>query len=170
MELGNGSRCAFTVRMDEQPDSHDRHLTSEQRENISAHLQGSTTGPVLLTAVASDKEAVCYQGEIASVLEDVGCEVKIDNAKEKASVPEIPKGVEMTIKERTVRPIHAHRIIGAFRRAGVAIAARINARRRKNNTVYIAVGPNDGQTPTPQTIRPALLEKWRLKFAQGWFR
>ncbi len=82
-----------------------------------------------MTASASDKEAVGYQGEIASVLEDMGCEVEIDNAKTKASVQEIPTGVEMIIKEETVRPVHASRIVRAFRRAGVVIATRINAMR-----------------------------------------
>ena len=65
----------------------ERHLTVEQREDISAGLQDSATGPVSMTAAASDKEAVCYQGEIASVLEDMGCEVEIDNAKEKGACP-----------------------------------------------------------------------------------
>ena len=110
-----------------------------------------------MTAAASDKEAVCYEGEIASVLEDTGCKVEIDNAERKAPEQETLKGVEMTIAEATVRPIHASRIVRAFRHAGVAIATRINARRRKNDTLYITVGPNDapstkaGQNNTPAT-------------------
>ena len=155
----------------------ERHLTSEQREDISAGLQDSVTGPVSMTAAASDKEAVCYQGEIASVLEDMGCEVEIDNAKRKAPAQEIPTGVEMTIKEETVRPIHASRIVRAFRRAGVVIATRINARRRKNDTLYITVGPNDAPALVPPTIPTAatwqwkslatLFAKWKMKFALG---
>lgn len=44
-----------------------RHLTVEQREDISTELQDSIRGPVSITAAASDGEAVCYQGEIAKV-------------------------------------------------------------------------------------------------------
>ncbi len=130
-----------------------------------------------MSAAASDKEAVCYQGEIASVLEDMGCEVEIDNAKKKTPAQEIPTGVEMTIKEETVRPIHAYRIVRAFRRAGVAIATRINSRRRKNDTLYITVGSNDAPALVTPTIPKAatcqgkcpvtLLAKWKMKFALG---
>ena len=126
------------------------------------------TGPVSITAAAADNEAVCYQSEIASVLENVGCEVKIDNARGKASVQEIPKGVEMTIKEETVRPMHASRIVRAFRRAGVAIATRINAKRRKNDTLYITVGPNDAPALGPRAIQPATPWKWK-SLGSLWF-
>lgn len=138
-----------------------RHISLEQREDISADLQDSMTGPVSITAPASDKEAVCYQGEIASVLEDMGCEVEIDNAKRKAPGQEIPTGVEMAIKEETVRPIHASRIVRAFRHAGVVIATTINARRRKNNTLYITVGPNGAPALVPPTIPTAATWQWK---------
>jgi hypothetical protein len=152
-----------------------RHLSFEQREDISAGLEDSMTGPpVSMTSAASDKEAVCYQGEIASVLEEMGCKVEIDNAKRKAPEQEIPAGVEMTIKENTVRPIHANRILRAFRRAGVVIATRINARRRRNNTLYITVGSSEAAAPVSPIIRTAptwrwkslaaLLTKWRMKW------
>jgi hypothetical protein len=139
----------------------DRHLTSEQREDISTGLQDSATGPVSITAPASDKEAVVYQGEIASVLEDMGCEVTIANAKTAASVQEIPTGVEMTIKEETVRPVHASRIVRAFRRAGVVIATKINARRRQNDTLYITVGSSDSPGVLPAATPDA--PKWPWK-------
>jgi hypothetical protein len=120
-----------------------RHLTVVQRKDISTDLQDSATGPVTMTADAFDREAVCYEGEIANVLEDTGFKVEVDNAKKKASEQEIPKGLEMTISDKTVRPVHASGIVRAFRRAGIAIATRINAKRRKNDTLYITVGPND---------------------------
>jgi len=131
--------------MEEQQEASDaRHLTSHQREDILGDLEGSTAGPpVSIVAAASDKEAVGYQGEIASVLQDMGCKVEIDNVKANPPAEAIPTGVEMTIKEETVRPIHAHRIMCAFRRAGVAIITRINPRRGKNDTLYITVGAND---------------------------
>ena len=47
-----------------------RHLTVVQREDISTGLQESMesmTGPVSITAAASDREAVGYEGEIANV-------------------------------------------------------------------------------------------------------
>ena len=138
----------------------DRHLTSEQREEISADLEGSATGPVSMAAPASDKEAVGYEGEIASVLKDMGCAVEIDNAKSKASAREIPAGVELTIKEETVRPIHASSIVLAFRRAGLVLATRINAMRKQNDTLYITVGANDGAALVPPTIRTSA---WRWK-------
>lgn len=133
----------------QQQSSGERHLTTEQREEISAGVDEAVTGPVSMTAAPSDKEAVCYQGEIASVLEDMGCEVEIDNPTKTASVPELPKGVELTIKETTIRPIHAFRILRAFRRAGVAIATRINGRRGKNDTLYITVGANQDPNSVP---------------------
>jgi hypothetical protein len=46
-----------------------RHLTVGQREDISTELQDSMEGPVSITAAASDREAICYQGEIANVVE-----------------------------------------------------------------------------------------------------
>lgn len=138
-----------------------RHLTMEQREGISAGLQNSVAGPVSITAPASDQEAIGYQGEIASVLKDVGCEVEIDNAKKNASALEVLPGVEMTIKEETVRPMHASRIVRAFRRAGVVIATRINARRRNNDTLYITVGANDAPALVSPTILPAATWQWR---------
>jgi hypothetical protein len=139
----------------------DRHLTLEQREDISARLQDSATGPVSMTAPASNQEAVAYEGEIASVLEDMGCEVIIANEKTTSSVQEIPTGVEMTIKEETVRPIHASRIVRAFRRAGVVIATKINARRCKNDTLYITVGANDAAAVLPVAVSDA--HRWHWK-------
>ena len=129
----------------EQDLSDGRHLTMAQREDIVGDLEGLTAGPpVTMAAEASDKEAVRYEGEIASVLEDMGCEVKIDNVKTNTPPQAtMPAGVEVTIKENTVRPIHSNRIIRAFRRAGVAISTRINSGRLKNNTLYITVGAND---------------------------
>jgi hypothetical protein len=120
-----------------------RHLTVTQRKDISTDLQDSTTGPVTMIADVSDREAVCYEGEIANVLEDTGFKVEVDNAGKKAPEQEAAKGLEMTISDKTVRPMHATGIVRAFRRAGVAIATRINAKRRKNNTLYITVGSND---------------------------
>jgi len=156
---------------------HGRHLTLGQREDISTELQDSMIGPVSIRAAASDQEAVCYQGEIANVLEDGGFTVEIDNAKGKPSAQQIPTGIEMTVKEETVRPIHAYRIVRAFRSAGVAIATRINGKRQKNDTLYITVGPNDTPGVVPLTTRTAtkwrskvrrsLLEKWKTKFACG---
>jgi hypothetical protein len=139
----------------------ERHLTSAQREDISVGLRDSVTGPVSMTAAASDKEAVRYQGEIASVLEDLGCAVEINNARKKAPAEERQTGVEMTIKEETVRPIHASRIVRAFRHAGVVIATTINARRRKNDTLYITVGPNDAPALVPSTISTAATWQWK---------
>jgi hypothetical protein len=150
-----------------------RHLTSEQREDISTDLQDSITGAVSMTAAASDKEAVGFAGEMASVLEDSGFKVKIDNAKRRSPEQKIPAGVEMTISDETIRPRHAYRIVQAFRRAGVAIATRINARRRKNNTLYITVGSNDASVLVSPIIRTATtwqwrsLAKWKAKFAFG---
>jgi hypothetical protein len=144
----------------------ERHLTSEQREGISTGLQDSTAGPVSMTATASDKEAVCYQGEIAEVLEEIGCEVEIDNAKGKAPAEAIPTGVEMIIKEETVRPVHASRIVRAFRRAGVVIATRINARRRKNDTLYITVGPREAPALVPPTAPAGTMWHWKSMAAR----
>jgi len=130
-----------------------------------------------MTATTSDREAVCYEGEIANVLEDKGFEVEIDNAKRKPSEEQIPTGVEMTVKDKTVRPVHAYRIVRAFRNAGVAIATRINGKRRNNDTLYITVGPNAAPALVPLTTRTAakwqskvlrtLVEKWKMKFASG---
>jgi hypothetical protein len=152
-----------------------RHLTSEQLGDISNSLQDSITGPVSMTATASDKEAVCYEGEIAKVLKDTGFKVEIDNMKKESSEREGPTGLQMTIKEDTVRPIHASRIVRAFRSAGVAIATRINGSRRKNNTLYIEVGPKG--TPSPSATQTAaewqsrvartVLGKWKAKFSSG---
>jgi hypothetical protein len=154
-----------------------RHLTVEQREDISTELLDSMIGPVSITAAASDREAVCYESEIANVLENTGFKVEIDNAKRKLSARQIPAGIEMTVKEETVRPVHAYRIVRAFRRAGVAIATGINGKRRKNNTHYITVGPNAAPGLVSLTTRTAakwqlkvlrsLLEKWKMKFASG---
>ena len=154
-----------------------RHLTVVQREDISTGLQESMesmTGPVSITAASSDKEAVCYEREIANVLEDTGFSVEIDNAKRKSPEQKIPKGVEMTVADKTIRPIHAYWIVRAFRHAGVEIATRINARRRKNNTLYITVGSNRAPALVRPTIRSAatlqskslatLFEKWKMKF------
>jgi hypothetical protein len=154
--------------------SRDRHLTCRQREDISTNLQDSVAGPVSMTAAASDHEAVHYEDEIANVLEETGFEVEIDNAKRKSPEQEIPTGVEMAVKDETVQPVHAYRIVRAFRAAGVAIATRINARRRKNDTLYITVGPKGSNAlvaPTTSTaatwqskVRATLLEKWKIKF------
>ena len=71
---------------------HERHLTVEQRKDISTELQYSTTGPVSITAAASDREAVSYEGEIANLLEDMGFPVEIDNAKRKPPAQQLPCG------------------------------------------------------------------------------
>jgi hypothetical protein len=153
-----------------------RHLTCHQREDISTGLEDSVTGPVSMTASASDTEAVCYEDEIANVLEETGFEVEIDNANRKPG-QQIPTGVEMTVKDETIRPVHAYRIVQAFRRAGVAIATRINGKRRSNNTLYITVGLNAAPalvTPTTRTaakwqakVLQTLREKWKTKFTSG---
>lgn len=108
-----------------------------------------------MTAAASDKEAVHYQAEIADVLEGTGFDVNIDNAKTEVSGQQLPKGVEMAVKDRTVRSVHAYWIVSAFRSAGVAIATRINAERRKNDTLYITVGPNAAPAAAPPAIAAA---------------
>jgi len=154
-----------------------RHLTVKQRGDISTELQDSMTGPVSMTAAASDREAVCYEGEIANVLEDTGFKVEIDNATPKQSAEKVPTGIEMTVKEETVRPIHAYRVVRAFRSAGVAIATRINGKQKKNDTLYITVGPNSAPGLAPPItgkaakwrlgVRQTLLEKWKGKFASG---
>ena len=130
-----------------------------------------------MMAAASDSEAVAYEREIANVLEDTGFPVEIDNAKRNPSAQRIPMGLEMTVKEKTVRPIHAYRIVRAFRGAGVAIATRINGKRQKNDTLYITVGPDDAPGLVPVItgtaakwrwrVRQTLLKKWKGKFASG---
>jgi hypothetical protein len=130
-----------------------------------------------MTAAASDREAVCYEGEIANVLEETGFEVEIDNPKTTPSQEQLPAGVEMTVKDTAIRPIHAYRIVSAFRRAGVAIATRINGARRKNDTLYITVGPDGAPAlvaPTIETaatwqskVRATLRQKWKRKFGLG---
>lgn len=157
--------------------SHERHLTVEQRKDILTELQYSTIGPVSMTAAASDREAVGYEGEIANVLEDTGFPVEIDNAKRKPSAQQVATGIEMTVKEQTVRPVHAYRIVRAFRSAGVAIATRIDGKRRKNDTLYITVGHDDAPGLVPLItgtaakwrlkVRRTLLKKWKGKFASG---
>ena len=134
-------------------------------------------GPISITAAASDKEAVRYEGEIADVLESTGFDVNIENAKTEVFEQQIPSGIEMTIKETTVRPGHAYWIVRAFRSAGLAIATRINGKSRKNDTLYITVGPNDATTVVPPTITTAakwrsqvlktVLKKWKMKFGGG---
>jgi hypothetical protein len=122
--------------------SADRHLTSKQQSEISTDMHDAAGGPpVVMTAAPTDREAVCYEGELAAAFVEMGCDVEIDNPEEKAPAPETPKGIEVTIKETTVRPIHASRIVNAFRRAGVAIKTRINGRRKSNTTLYVTVGP-----------------------------
>jgi hypothetical protein len=123
-----------------------RHLTVKQREDISTGLQKSLTGPVSIAAAPSDREAVCFESEIANVLEETGFEVEIDNARRKPSEQETSTGLEMTIKEKTVQPIHASRVVATFRRAGIAIVTKINSQRQKNDTLYITVGPNGAPT------------------------
>lgn len=128
-----------------------------------------------MSAAASDKEAVGYQNEIAKVLEETGFDVKIDNESKEEPAEELPAGVEMTIKEATVRPIHALRIVSAFRRAGVTIATKISALRRKNNTLYISVGPKkesllagpspiDAATDWQSQSMALVLTKWKKRF------
>jgi hypothetical protein len=154
-----------------------RHLTVKQRGEILTELEDSMTGPVSMTAATADREAVCYEGEIANVLEDTGFKVKIDNATGEPPAEQVATGIEMTVKDETVRPIHAYRIVRAFRRAGVAIATRINGKRRKNNTLYINVGANSAPGVVPLTngtaakwrlkVRQTLVEKWKTKFASS---
>ncbi len=121
----------------------DRHITLDQREEISEQLKDSTPGPISMTATASDPEAVGYEREIASVLEDTGFKVDIVNLKGSSAAEEIPAGVEMTVADATIRLNHAYRILHAFRRAGIALVTKINAKRRSKDTLYITVGPND---------------------------
>lgn len=151
----------------------ERHLTLEQREDISSSLEQSTKGQVEMTAAPSDQEAVSFQAELAGVLEDSGFNVEIDNAKGKSTADETPPGVHATIANETFRPSHAYRVVHAFRRAGVAIATKINARLRGKSTLYIDVGPNE----TPPLVQPTssgqsksatgVIAKWKLKFAAG---
>ena len=153
-------------------EAEDRHLSVEQRDEISASLENSVKGPVSLTAAASDKEAVSYETEIAEVLEDSGFKVEIDNTRRAPSGEKTFPGVEATIADKTVRPSHAFRVVQTFRRVGVAVATKINAKRRSKNTLYIAVGPND-TPPTPKNplwqskSMTAVLAKWKTKFAAG---
>jgi hypothetical protein len=163
-------------RKQEAPErSRARHLTCRQREDISAGLQNSAIGPVSMTATGSNKEAVNYEAEIASVLKETGFAVEIDNATDKASEPGIAAGVEMIIKDQTIRPIHAFRVVDAFRRAGITIATKISGLRRKNDTLYITVGSKNAAAAVvlPAVITATawqsksmglLLKKWKKKF------
>ena len=158
---------------DAKPRSRARHLTCKQREDIADGLQDSAVGPVSMTAVESDKEAVNYEAEIANVLEETGFEIEIDNATVKKPDREIAPGVEMIVKDQTIRPAHAFQIVQAFRRAGITITTSINALRGKNDTLYITVGSKDASPAiVPMTARTAgrskslalLLVKWKKKF------
>jgi hypothetical protein len=153
-----------------------RHLTCKQREDIASGLQDSMIGPVSMTATASDSEAINYQNEIANVLEETGFDVEIDDARKNPSEPEITAGLEMIIKDETIRPVHALSVVRAFRRAGLTIATRINALRRNNMTLYIAVGPKEGAAaiPLPAAVTTVawpsqsmtlLFAKWKKRFA-----
>ena len=150
----------------------DRHITSDQREEISESLKDSIPGPVSMTATASDQEAVGYEREIAGVLEDTGFKVDIVNVKEKSPAEEIPAGLEMTVADETIRLSHAYRILHAFQRAGLALVTKINAKRHCKDTLYITVGPNDA--PAPATAggqgrsTAGLLTKWKMK-VRAWF-
>jgi hypothetical protein len=145
----------------------DRHITSEQRDEISEHLKDSVPGPVSMTATASDQEAVGYEHEIASVLEDTGFKVDIVNVKEKPAAAEISAGLEMTVADETIRLSHAYRILHAFQRAGLALVTKINPKRQSNDTLYITVGSNDAPASAKAgwQRRPAaiLLAKWKMK-------
>lgn len=118
--------------------------------------------------MAADQEAVSFQGEIASVLGDSGFQVEIDNAKENSPEEKMHPGVEAIIADNTVRPRHAYRIVDTFRRVGVAIATRIDAKRRKKDTLYIAVGSNDLPAPAPRKALTGMVAKWR-KNVRDWF-
>jgi hypothetical protein len=154
-----------------------RHLTCVQRENIASGLQDSGTGPVSMSASASDTEAVGYEDEIANVLEETGFEVEIDNAKRKPYAHNVHTGLEMTVSDETVRTVPSSWTLPAITNAGVAIVTRINAKRRSNNTLYITVGPNGAPAlVAPATQRAAkwqamvlrsLPKKWKAKFASG---
>jgi hypothetical protein len=145
----------------------DRHITSDQREEISESLKDSIPGPVSMTATVSDKEAIGYEREIASVLEDTGFEVNIVNVKEKSPAEEIPAGVELTVADETIRLGHAYRILHAFQRAGLALVTKINAKRHCKDTLYITVGPNDAPDPAKAGRQAqssaVLLTKWKMK-------
>ena len=152
----------------------DRHITLDQREEISEQLKDSTPGPISMTATASDPEAVGYEREIASVLEDTGFKVDIVNVKGRSAAEEIPAGVEMTVADPTIRLSHAYRILHAFQRAGIALVTRINAKRRSRDTLYITVGPNDAPDSGAATARgrwqspDSLLTKWKTKVRAWW--
>lgn len=125
-----------------------------------------------MTATASDQEAVGYEREIASVLEDTGFKVDIVNVKEKPAADEIPAGVELTVADETIRLSHAYRILHAFQRAGLALVTKINPKRQSNDTLYITVGPNDAPA-SAKAGRQAqstagLLTKWKMK-VKAWF-
>jgi hypothetical protein len=149
----------------------DRHITSDQREEISESLRDSIPGPVSMTATVSDKEAVGYEREIANVLEDTGFKVDIVNVKGKSSAEEIPAGVELTVADETIRLGHAYRILHAFQRAGMALVTKINAKRHCKDTLYITVGPNDAPAsaaPSQDQSTAGLLTKWKMK-VRAWF-
>jgi hypothetical protein len=120
-----------------------------------------------MTATASDKEAVNYQAEIANVLEETGFKIEIDNAPVEKPSEETSAGVEMIVKDETIRPVHAFRIVQAFRHAGITVATRVNALRRRNNTLYITVGPKDlpsREAPLPSWPSKSMafvLVKWK---------
>ena len=130
-----------------------------------------------MTAATPDRESVCYEGEIANVLEETGFQVEIDNTKTVSPKKQLPAGVEMTVKDTAIRPIHAYRIVSAFRHAGIAIATRINGARRNNDTLYITIGANGAPAPVAPTIETAatwqskvrvtLRQKWKRKFGIG---
>jgi hypothetical protein len=151
----------------------DRHLTPEQCDDISASLQDSAKGPVSMSAAAADSEAVCYQSEIAEVLEDSGFDVEIDNSSQTPSGEESPPGLHASIADATIRPSHAFRVIQAFRRVGLGVATRINAKRRRKNALYIDVGSNDTPPGAPgisawqAKAMKAVIAKWKAKFSTG---
>lgn len=130
----------------------DRSLSREQRTEIIATLEQSPKGPVVLETAQTDSEAVQFEGQISEALAESGFEVKIANALETHRVGQ-PSGVILTIANDTLRPRHAGRILRAFRRAGLAIATRINPRRRKKDALYITVGPKENQLrPVPPRL------------------
>ena len=96
-----------------------RNISTKQRAGILELLLGFPKGPVSISVIETDLEAVAFAKQIESVLTSAGFSVDLQTAMMMSGPNGAPVGLVFCVENQTSVPRHADRILNAFAKVGL---------------------------------------------------
>lgn len=100
----------------------DRHLSAVQRSELIKLLSGDPKGPIDITTILGDSEAVAFTAEVADVFKSSGWTIADNGPIQAVYVGGPPIGFGIIVRSSLTAPSYAARIQNAFFAVGFPIA------------------------------------------------